>query len=392
MRIDSLKTRVILNSKGEETLEVVLTCEGHRASASSPSGTSKGRYEVMDYPPGGVERSRAILEGEVLEILSSGDFYPPEVDALLLELDGTPRLSRIGGNAVLALSMAFHRLYAVIHGVPLYEALSEIYSLKPGIPRVLENFVGGGAHGGLTDIQEFLVYPEDVRSQEDVLLMAEAYRETGELIRERDPRARGLTLESAYVSSLSPEEILALLDDVIFKSPLSLRKGVDVAASDMWDGEYYVWKNERIKRTPKEHGEYLEDLSREYELGYVEDPFHEDAFEDFREFREAVSSLVVGDDLFATNPERLEMGLISGSADGIIIKPNQIGTVSEAVNVAKKAKENDMKVVVSHRSGETEDPFITHLAVALGADFLKCGAAGIRIIKLNELMRIWENF
>ncbi len=394
MRVDGLHVRVVLNSKAEPTLEVGVKAEGAWFFASAPSGTSTGKYEVKAWPEApdvniAVETARKRLEKNVFPRIEGRDLDPTDVDRILEEVDGTQDFSFLGGNAALALSVAAHKAYAWCQGIPLFEAFADLYGFKPNHVRPLENFVGGGAHGGNTDIQEFLVSTEAGDMEKSVLVLSWLYRETKSMLRERDPSFSGaLTLESAFVTALPTDEILSILrtlSDFISDMGYGIELGVDVAAGEMWDGKAYVWRKEGKRRDPEEQMEYIERLTKDYGLSYVEDPFHEDAFEDFVELQRRVDATVTGDDLFATDARRLRRGI-----RGIIVKPNQRGTIGRTVETVKAARRLGMKIIVSHRSGETDDAFLAHLAVGVGADYAKFGAAGIRIVRLNELIRISE--
>ncbi len=394
MRIEKLHVRTVLNSKAEPTLEVGVKVEGGWFFASAPSGTSTGKYEVRAWPDASdvniaVATARKRLENDVFPTLKGRDISPPEVDELLEEIDGTEDFSYIGGNAALAVSMAAHKAYAWCENVPLFESIADLYGFRPRPVKPLENFVGGGAHGGNTDIQEFLVSTNAEDMEQSVHVLSWLYRETKHMLEERDPNFSGaLTLESAFVTSLPTEgilDILTTLSDFITNMGYEIRVGVDVAATELWNGRVYVWSKEGKKRDPEEQLAYIEELIKAYRLFYVEDPFHEDDFDSFVALQGRVNAVVVGDDLFATNRERLRDGI-----HGIIIKPNQRGTIGRTVETIKEARKREMTIIVSHRSGETDDTFLAHFAVGVGADYAKFGAAGIRTVKLNELVRISE--
>ncbi len=397
MKVEEARARVVLNSKACPTLEVGFRINGKWVFASSPSGTSTGKYEVKAWPRApeialAVEKAKRLLESEVFPLIVHRDLEPEEVDILLEEVDGKGDFSRIGGNAALATSMAFLKAYAQWRGEQLFEAIAEVYSFSPAPVLPLENFVGGGAHGGMSDIQEFLVTPKRrIDMKTAILMLAFLYRELKRLLKQRDPEFVGaLTLESAYVTSLRTKEILDTLShltSLLEETTVPIALGVDVAASELWKDGRYHWRKEGFLFTPEEQLHFMESLAFEYDLFYIEDPFHQDDFESFVKLQRKIKGIVVGDDLFATNAGRLRKGI-----GGIIIKPNQRGTIRRAVETIKRARELDMKIIVSHRSGETEDTFLSHFAVGVGADYAKIGAAGIRITKLNELLRLSELF
>ncbi len=396
MKVLEAKARIILNSKAQPTLEVVFKGAGWMVSASSPSGTSAGSHEAQAWPRAktideAVRRSAEALVRYVFPEIVGKDLEPAEVDEIVEKIDGTERLERIGGNAALAVSIAAVKAFAWEQELNYFEAVADAYGFEPRPVKPLENFIGGGAHGGSSDIQEFLMALNAENMRENILVLAWAYRELKNMLRDRDPQFEGaLTLESAYVTRLPTDAILEtmeLLGDVLHDSGYEYYLGVDVAANEMWDGKKYVWRKEGTERTPEEQREYVKTLANRYELDYVEDPFYEDAFDDFKELQREIGGTVVGDDLFVTNARRIERG---EGIKGALIKLNQAGTVSRTVEAVKTARRLGMKIIVSHRSGETDDPFLAHFAVGVGADFAKIGAAGIRTVKLNELLRINE--
>ncbi|NPA76245.1 MAG: enolase [Candidatus Diapherotrites archaeon] len=393
MKIDEAYARVILNAKAEPTLEVVLRTGGSWVQASSPSGTSAGSHEAQAWPKAdsvdeGVKIAKERLEKEVFPEVVGKDLEPGEVDEIIETVDGTERLEKIGGNAALALSIAAVKAEAWEQGVHVFEQVAEMYGGKTARTTPLENVIGGGAHGGATDIQEFLLaVPADTMS-ESILITSAAYREIKTVLKEIDPKFEGaLTLESAFVTHLPTEQILQLLASIrdelksVGYDPII---GIDVAANELWNGKEYAWKKEGVTRSTEEHEEYLKELVKAYGLKYLEDPFHEDAFEDYARLQKNTDATIVGDDLLVTNAERIKRADIKGA----LIKLNQAGTVSRTIRAVKEARKKGMMITVSHRSGETDDPFLAEFAVGVGADLAKIGAAGIRTVKLNQLLRI----
>ncbi len=396
MRVHEARVRIVLNAKAEPTLEVVFKGAGWRVSASAPSGTSAGSHEAQAWPRAktideAVRTSAELLAQRVFPEIVGKDLEPVEVDELLESIDGTERLERIGGNAALAVSVAAVKAFAWDQELNYFEAVAEGFGFEPKPVKPLENFIGGGAHGGSSDIQEFLIALDVKDMRENVLALSWAYRELKSMLRDRDPHFTGaLTLESAFVTSLDTDGILetmAVLRDVLGEGGYRAVLGVDVAANELWKDGKYVWRHEGAKRSPEEQAEYVKTLTDRYGLFYVEDPFHEDAFDDYKALQKDVKAVVVGDDLFVTNAKRISRG---AGIHGALIKLNQAGTVSRTVAAVKEARRQGMTVTVSHRSGETDDPFLAHFAVGVGADFAKIGAAGIRTVKLNELLRIAE--
>ncbi len=379
MKVKDFNVRIILNSKAEPTLEVCV----NGFCSSPPSGTSRSSKEVEPWPEGGtvldrVRKARELAE-EILKDLKGKDVDPAEVEEELIHNKHT-----LGGNTLLAISLSLYKAEASYLSLPLWRYLAERFGFSPSLPRPLENVVGGGKHGGGSDIQEFLLFPDfDGSVSEWILALSSAYHRVKELLREGDRNFVGsLTLESAWVSSLTTEEVLALLSKIAEEFGLGL--GMDVAASEMYDGGYH-WRSEGIVRDREAQMDYIEELAERFGVYYIEDPLEENDVEGFVELQRRVKGVVVGDDLFATDASKLTPGI-----GGVIIKYNQRGSVIETVETVRRARELGMKTIVSHRSGETDDTFLSHFAVGVGADFIKAGAAGIRIVKLNELLRIGE--
>ena len=394
--VTEVRLRRVLDSRGNPTVEAEVTTEsGGFGRAAAPSGASTGEYEAIELPADeavAAARERAVprLEGQVY----AGD--QRSVDAALRGADGTPNFSEIGANSAVAISMAAAKAGADMLGAPLYQHLGGAFR-GDSFPTPLGNVVGGGEHAAdATDIQEFLAAPVGAPSVADaVFANAAVHAEVAELLDERDiPAAKGD--EGAWAPSVADEEAFAIvdaaIDEVADDVGFEIRMGLDVAAAELFDGENYVYED--TERTPAEQIEYVAELVADYDLVYVEDPLDEDDYDGFAELTERVpdDTLVCGDDLFVTNTERLATGIERGAANSILVKPNQIGTLSDAFDAIEMARENGYDPVVSHRSGETEDTTIAHLAVATDAPFIKTGAVGgERTAKLNELIRIEAN-
>ncbi|MFC6904251.1 phosphopyruvate hydratase [Halalkalicoccus tibetensis] len=395
-QIAEIRLRRVLDSRANGTVEAdVLTESGGFGRAAAPSGASTGEHEAIELAPEeaiAAARDRAVprLVGEAY----AGD--QRGVDRALHAADGTDDFSEIGANSAVAISMAAAKAGADMLGAPLYQHLGGAFRGE-NFPVPLGNVIGGGEHAAdATDIQEFLSAPVGAPSVTDaVFANAAVHAEVGDVLAERGiPAGKGD--EGAWAPSVEDEvafEIMAeatetMSDDVGFE----IGFGLDVAAAEMFeDGEYQY--SDRTRSTD-EQVEYVADLVREYDLVYVEDPLDENDFEGFAELTDRVGeeTLICGDDLFVTNTERLQRGIEQGSANSILIKPNQIGTLTDAFDAVELAGRNGLDAVISHRSGETEDTTIAHLAVATDAPFIKTGAAGgERTAKLNELIRIAED-
>jgi len=396
--IRSVGLRRILDSRGNPTVEAdVLTESGGFGRAAAPSGASTGEYEAIELPPGEAiasAREHAVprLVGEV----HAGN--QREVDAALHAADGTDDFSNIGANSAVAISMAAAKAGADVLGAPLYQHLGGTFR-GDNFPIPLGNVVGGGEHAKeATHIQEFLAVPLGAPSvSEAVFANAAVHDRVGELLDERGIAA-GKGDEGAWAPPIDDAEAFELVaeatDDVADDVGFDVAFGLDVAASELYDADAEVYRYGDLERTPTEQVEYVADLVSEYDLAYVEDPVEEDDFAGFADLTDRVGDRTVlcGDDLFVTNVERLGRGIEEGAGNAILVKPNQIGTLSDAVDAVELATRNGLDAVVSHRSGETEDATIAHLAVATDAPFIKTGTVGgERTAKLNELIRIAED-
>ncbi len=394
--IAEVRLRRVLDSRANPTVEAdVLTESGGFGRAAAPSGASTGEHEAIELAPEeaiAAARERAVprLVGEVY----AGD--QRSVDTALHAADGTDDFSEIGANSAVAISMAAAKAAGDMLGAPLYQHLGGAFRGE-NFPIPLGNVIGGGEHAAdATDIQEFLSAPVGAPSVADaVFANAAVHSEIHDILGERGiPAGKGD--EGAWAPSIEDEEafeIVAEATETISKEVgFEIGFGLDVAAAEMFaEGEYRY--SDRTRSTD-EQIEYITDLVNEYDLVYVEDPLDENDFEGFAGLTEQVGeqTLICGDDLFVTNTERLSQGLDEGAANSILIKPNQIGTLTDAFDAVELAARNGFDTVISHRSGETEDTTIAHLAVATDAPFIKTGAAGgERTAKLNELIRIAED-
>jgi enolase len=406
--ITDVRLRRVLDSRGEPTVEAdVLTESGGFGRAAAPSGASTGEYEAVELPPSeaiAAARERAVprLVGEVY----AGN--QRDVDAALHAADGTDDFSELGANSAVAISMAAAKAGADVLGAPLFQHLGGTFRGET-FPVPLGNVVGGGEHAkGGTHIQEFLAAPVGAPSVADaVFANAAVHGYVADLLDEREIAA-GKGDEGAWAPAVDDEEAFELLaeacETVGEQVGFEIRMGLDVAAAELYDPEEGVYRYGDRTRDPDEQVDYVAELIDEYDLVYVEDPLDEDEFEGFADLTDRVGdrsggkpapsdrTLVCGDDLFVTNTERLARGIGEGAGNSILVKPNQIGTLTDAFDAIELAVANGYDPVVSHRSGETEDATIAHLAVATDAPFIKTGAVGgERTAKLNELLRIEDD-
>jgi len=393
--ITDVRLRRVLDSRGTATVEADVATDDAFGRAAAPSGASTGEHEAIELPATDAiakAREHAVprLEGQV----DAGD--QRAVDAALHAADGTDNFSTIGANAAVAISMAAAKAGADVSGVPVYKHLGGTFR-GDTFPTPLGNVVGGGAHAAeATNIQEFLSVPVGAPSvTEAAFANATVHGRVKELLEsEGIPTNKGD--EGAWAPPIEDAKAFEIVDrattDVSEELGFEIGFGLDMAASELYDGEDYVYDDDA--KSTDEQIEYVAEMVREYGLEYVEDPLDENAYEEWAELTDEVGSetMVCGDDLFVTNVDRLREGIEHGSANSILIKPNQIGTLTDAVDAIELGVDHGIRSAVSHRSGETEDTTIAHLAVGTAAPFIKTGTVGgERTAKLNELMRIEGN-
>jgi enolase len=406
-RIKAARAREILDSRGNPTIEVdILLSDGSHGRASVPSGASTGSREALElrdkdplrYSGKGVRRAVASVNDEIARALAAHRVDDQAaIDRRLIDLDGTPTKSRLGANAVLGVSMAVARAAASSAGIPLYRSLVDRAPSRLPIPMV--NVINGGVHAAnALDFQEFMIVPVGAPSMtERVRWCAEVFHALkGEL------RAAGHVTsvgdEGGYAPNVrTPDEALGLIVRAIDKA--GYRPGQDVAlaldpaASELWaDGQYRFAKSgASAQSTDALIADYLTLVSR-YPIVSIEDGLGEEDWPGWRLLTERLGSAVqlVGDDIFVTNPAIIRRGITEGIGNAVLIKLNQIGTVTETLEAIAVARAANYAIVVSHRSGETEDPFIADLAVAVGAEYIKAGSMSRseRLAKYNQLMRI----
>jgi len=400
--IEDVQVRKILDSRGNPTIEVdVITWNGF-GRAAAPSGASTGSREVVSFPEGGVDVVvREMEEFIASELIGMDAEDLTTIDEVLKEIDGTDNFSAIGGNTTVAISMAVAKAAAKSYNMPLYKYIGG--NLVNELPFPLGNMMNGGAHAGINapDIQEFLVVPVGATSVADAIFAnASVHKRLKELIQTKDSNfTGGKGDEGGWVPNITNDAALEIqakaCEEVGDELGIEIRPSLDMAASELWNAseQKYVYAQDGVKRDTGDQIDFVKDIIDTYKMFYVEDPFDESDFEGFSQLTSKVGNkcLICGDDLFVTNKELLAKGIEMNAANAIIIKPNQIGSLSETYATVKLAKENNIVPVVSHRSGETTDETIAHLAVGFAAPLIKTGAiGGERIAKLNELIRIEE--
>ncbi|WKZ25028.1 MAG: phosphopyruvate hydratase [Patescibacteria group bacterium] len=412
MKILSIKAREILDSRGYPTVEAEVILEnGLKAKASVPSGASTGTYEALELRDGRLERfaGRGILkaiknlEGPIAQALAGMSVFEQEnLDQAMLELDGTDNKEKLGANAILAVSLACARAASLARQQPLYLYLSELAGQR--VKREVEiiplmNVLNGGAHAGwTTDIQEYMLVPKGAKTFAEKLRSGvEIYYALKEIIKENG-YGTNLGDEGGFAPEVKDNEepfkmILSAIEKAGYKAGEEVSLAIDAAASE-WhrNGQYHL--NKQGIMDAGRLMDWYGDLIKKYPLISLEDPFGEDDWSAWTEFMEKVKDkvMVVGDDLYVTNVSRIERGLQAKATSAVLIKPNQIGTVTETLKAIALARQSGQKIVISHRSGETNDDYIADLAVAVQADYLKAGAParGERVAKYNRLMEIEE--
>ena len=411
--IKNLRAMEILDSRGNPTMKVF--CElkdGTTASASVPSGASTGLHEALELRDGNPKRynglgvSKAVknVNEEIMKELVGKEFDQKSLDQTLIKLDGTENKSRLGGNAILGVSLAFARATALSKKIELYEYLGELAENNDfKIPTPMLNVINGGMHAdsGL-DIQEFMLIPVGFDSfRKKIEVGAETIHALKTLLKEKG-YAVSVGDEGGFAPKLSTnEEALDLMEASIKKagySPKEIKLGMDVAASSFYENkkERYILKmnGKETEATATELVNWYEKISTEHPIISIEDGLAEDDWAGFIEMEKQLGEKIkiIGDDLTVTNSIRIQMASEKKAINGVIIKPNQIGTLTETIEAVKIAKESNLAIVVSHRSGDTEDTFISDLAVGVSADYIKSGSLirSERTSKYNRLLEIEE--
>ncbi len=392
MIIKDITLRRILNSRGNPTVEADITTASGFGRAAAPAGASTGTHEAQAWPTEGVAAAIELARQEVVpELIGVSADEQAQVDALLHEVDATANFSRIGGNLAVAISLATARAAAASQGMPLFRYVAGMGDCV--LPAVMGNVLGGGAHAvGGTDIQEFLVTSFDDDVSRAIDANTAVHRAVGATLRERFPdTALGKGDEGAWVAPLENVAALELVveaaQSVADETGVDIRPGLDLAASEFYrDGKYH-YRDRSL--TPEEQVDFVVSLIEDYNLHSVEDPLDQEDFESWAALTARTDALVIGDDLYVTNVARLAKGIELEATNAILIKPNQIGTLTDTIATVALAHEAGLATVISHRSGETTDTAIAHLGVAFGCHAIKTGAVGgERIAKLNELVRI----
>lgn len=380
--------REIFATNSQKTIEVELETAKGIVRASVPIGTSRGKYEVKYLPvESAINKFNLIRRSFTSEnFKDQGD-----VDSLIRIIDKTPDLREIGGNLALAISSAFLKAFSLQEGMEPFEYLLTQAKSKAVMPRPV-CIVAGGWKDSRSDIQEFLLLPVHQKSfNESASKISQAYIELGKRFKQVDPTfAYGTNWEAGWITSLRFIDVIKILTKIANEN--LLRIGLDFAASQLWDGKrYYVYRYSNKILSKIEQLKMVQNLAKEYPITYIEDPFMEDDFTSFALLTSSLQpKLIVGDDLYASSVSRLKNGLEFKATNAMILKPSQIGTITDLMKTVGLAKKNKIVTVMSHRSVETEDVLIAHLAVGLGCDYVKFGISSERATKINEMVRIEE--
>ena len=411
-KIKNLKAREILDSRGNPTVEVEMTLsDGSFGRASVPSGASTGSHEAVELRDGDKKRYEGLgvlhavenVNVKIAKAIVGKEFGQKSLDQTLIALDGTKNKSNLGANAILGVSLSFAHAAAKSGGIPLYEYFHTISETKEKtiLPRPMMNILNGGKHAeNSTDIQEFMIVPVGAPTFKEALRYgAETFHALKKILESKKMNTN-VGDEGGYAPTLpSNESAIKLLMEAISKAGYKAGKdiaiAIDAAATEFYENGVYNLKTENRKLSSDEMIEYYAALVKKYPIISIEDGFAEDDWDGFVALTKKLGDKIqiVGDDLFVTNVKRLSMGIEKKATNSILIKLNQIGTVTETIAAVKLAKENGFTAIVSHRSGETEDTTIADFAVGLATGQIKTGSLSRseRVAKYNQLLRIEED-
>ncbi len=411
--IKDIKARQVLDSRGNPTVEAdVFLSSGQAARAMVPSGASTGEGEALELRDGdaryynGKSVAKAIwnVNHEIRDLLVGNFANQDQVDQLMLELDGTENKSKLGANAILAVSLATAKAMAKTQNLPFYQYVASIAGTtrEMVLPLPMMNVMNGGAHADwCTDIQEFMIIPRSAGTMEEAVRMgAEVFHALKRVLKERgyavmvgDEGGYGPKVREGNNEPL--ECIRQAVETAGYRLGQDIVFALDVAASEFWNKDHYELKTDGSWKTAADMVDWYAWMVENYPLVSIEDGLDEHDWEGWKMMTERLGDKVqlVGDDLFVTNVKLLQQGIEQHAGNAILIKPNQIGTLTETIAAVKMAKKAGYRTVMSHRSGETEDTSIAHLAVGLGTGQIKTGSLSRseRIAKYNELMRIAED-
>jgi enolase len=383
--INEVSAKSILDSRKEKTILVSIKSKsGKIFQASSPSGKSTGKYEAKPY--------KKSLEEDIIAIKKFKEYFSEEILEKFEDLKRVEDIleGHVGANSLFAFESAVLKAIADEQKKEVWELINSDVEKMKKFPRLVGNCIGGGKHseplnGKRPDFQEFLLIPDFKSPEKSEEANKKAKEKAQFLLKKNDKNFKfSKNDEDAWRTSLNEKEVLDILNE------LNLSLGIDVASSSFFSRKKYSYENPLLKRDEVEQLGYLSNLIKNYDLFYIEDPFNEEDFENFAKLlKKFPNSLIVGDDLTVTNSKRLEKAIKNNSINAIIVKPNQCGSLIEVKKVCEMAKENNIKIVFSHRSGETEENILADLAFGFQADFFKCGITGKeREAKIKRLIEI----
>lgn len=411
--IKNIKARQVLDSRGNPTVEAdVFLSSGHAGRAMVPSGASTGSSEALELRDGdkthyggkGVSRAVWHVNHEINDLLVGNSTNQAQVDRLMLDLDGTENKSKLGANAILAVSLAVAKAAARAQSLPFYQYVAAIAGTtrEMCLPMPMMNVMNGGCHADwCTDFQEYMIIPVGAGTMAEAVRMgAEVFHALKQVLKQRD-YAVTVGDEGGYgpqVRDGNNEPLDCIMEAIKaagYRPGQDVAIGMDVAASEFWNKDHYELKTDGSWKTAGDMIDWYEWVIENYPVVSIEDGLDENDWGGWQMLTERLGGKVqlVGDDLFVTNTKLLERGIKEKTGNAILIKPNQIGTLSETIDAVLMAKQAGFNTVMSHRSGETEDTSIAHLAVGLGTGQIKTGSLSRseRIVKYNELLRIAED-
>ena len=399
--ISSIHGRIVFNSRGSKSIEIDVVTDGKFIGrACAPSGASVGKFEAQSFPENKPEESLSMLNANINRFVGLQAEDLLAVYDELKSIDKTDNYSKVGGSVAYALSIAAVDSAANSLGIPLFKLLKQSKPYK--FPFPLGNILGGGAHAGpgTPDLQEILACPVGAENIVDALEMNfKLHRETRKVIESIDKRfTYGKGDEGAWAPNVNNDQALEIIEKAVNNCGYTLGKdmaiGIDFASSSFWNEEkqLYDYARQGIKRDTGQQIEFANRLIHDYKLIYAEDPMHEGDFESMAVLnKKNPKTLVTGDDMLVTNAGRIREAVRYGACSGAILKVNQAGSLYEALEFAKECSKNNIKIITSHRSGESVDSHISHIAIATSSKMLKSGVlGGERIAKLNELVRLTE--
>ena len=399
--ISSLKGRIVYNSRGSKSIEIdVISDNKFLGRACAPSGASVGSHEVPSFLDNDPELTLRTFNSNISKFIGVESSDPRTITEILRSIDNSGNFSKIGGSVAYGLSIAAAASASLSLNMPLFEMLNRKGPFR--FPYPLGNVVGGGSHAGpgTPDIQEVLVCPIGARNIMEALQMNfNIHKEVRVMLEKIDNRfTYGRGDEGAWAPNLNNDQAVSVVAEAIENSGLKLGKevglGIDFASSSLWNSKknHYDYARQGLVRNTEEQIGFVEDLIKNYHLIYAEDPVHEDDFESMARITEKNKNcLVTGDDMLVTKAQRVIEASKYGACSGAILKVNQAGTLNDALDFAESCTKNNIKIITSHRSGESVDAHIAHIALATSSKMIKTGVVGgERVSKLNELLRLSE--